>query len=224
MQQVDGKMAQVLRFGKDSPASTESQDAACLGCHSGDTGFAAHGGAHDDNGVACADCHQLHTAADAVLSTSTQAEKCYDCHAFRKSDSLKAYSHPLREGKMSCTGCHSPHGATTEALLVRQTTNDTCFQCHAEKRGPFLWEHAPVAEDCATCHNPHGSNQPGMLVQRAPLLCQSCHSQAGHPSFTQDAGGLPTGTPSQFLLGQSCLNCHSQVHGSNHPSGSKLMR
>jgi len=26
------------------------------------------------------------------------------------------------------------------------------------------------------------------------------------------------------VLGQNCLNCHSQVHGSNHPSGSKLMR
>jgi DmsE family decaheme c-type cytochrome len=224
MQQVDGKMAQVLRFGKESAASTDQKNGACLGCHAADTGFAAHGGAHDDNGVACADCHQLHTAGDPVLRTATQPDKCYECHAFRKSDSLKAYSHPLREGKMACTGCHSPHGATTEALLVRQTTNDTCYQCHAEKRGPFLWEHAPVTEDCATCHDPHGSNQPGMLVRRAPLLCQSCHSQAGHPSFAQDAAGLPAGAPSQFLLGRSCMNCHSQVHGSNHPSGSKLMR
>ena len=111
-----------------------------------------------------------------------------------------------------------------ELQLVRQTVNDTCFQCHAEKRGPYLWEHAPVAEDCTTCHNPHGSNQPGMLAQRAPFLCQSCHSQSGHPSIAYDADGLATGMPSQYLLAESCLNCHSQVHGSNHPSGSKLMR
>jgi hypothetical protein len=26
------------------------------------------------------------------------------------------------------------------------------------------------------------------------------------------------------LLAKSCLNCHSQVHGSNHPSGVKFMR
>ena len=35
------------------------------------------------------------------------------------------------------------------------------------------------------------------------------------------------GGASRFLLGSmggSCLNCHSQVHGSNHPSGVKLMR
>jgi len=224
MQQVDGKMAQVIRFGKGSGASVEAQNGACVGCHTADTGFAAHGGAHEDNNVTCAGCHQLHSTTDAVLATQTQAGKCYACHTQRRSDSFKAYSHPLREGKMSCTGCHSPHGSTTEKLLVRQTTNDTCYQCHAEKRGPFLWEHAPVAEDCATCHDPHGSNQPGMLVRRAPLLCQSCHSQSGHPSIAQDAGGLAGGTPSQFLLGQSCMNCHSQVHGSNHPSGSKLMR
>jgi len=224
MVQRDGKLTPVIHFTADSAASVETQNEMCLGCHEADTGFAAHDGAHDDNGVTCAGCHQLHTASDAVLSASTQANKCYECHAFRKSDSLKAYSHPLREGKMSCTGCHSPHGATTEMMLVRQTTNDTCYQCHAEKRGPFLWEHAPVAEDCTTCHNPHGSNHPAMLTRSAPLLCQSCHSQSGHPSIAQDAGGLATGAPSQFLLAQSCMNCHSQVHGSNHPSGSKLMR
>ena len=214
----------VIRFAADSAASVETQNNMCLECHTGDVGFAWHGGPHDDNEVRCAGCHQSHTPNDAVLKTSTQAEKCFDCHAFRKSDSLKAYSHPLREGKMACTNCHSPHGATTEQQLVRQSVNDTCFQCHAEKRGPFLWEHAPVAEDCSNCHNPHGSNHPGMLAKRAPLLCQSCHSQSGHPSIAYDADGLATGTPSQYLLGQSCLNCHSQVHGSNHPSGSKLMR
>jgi DmsE family decaheme c-type cytochrome len=224
MQQVDGRLAQVIRFDKDSTASAATQDAACLGCHAADTGFSAHGGAHDDHDVSCASCHQLHTPTDAVRVTSMQVDKCGECHAFRKSDVLKAFTHPLREGKMSCTGCHNPHGATTENLLARQTTNDTCYQCHAEKRGPFMWEHAPVAEDCATCHDPHGSNQPGMLVRRAPLLCQGCHSQSGHPSLAQDAGGLAAGVPSQYLLGRSCLNCHSQVHGSNHPSGSKLMR
>jgi predicted CXXCH cytochrome family protein len=193
----------VIRFTADSVASVATQNEMCLGCHKADAGLAWHGGPHEDNEVSCAGCHQLHTADDPVLRTSTQAEKCYDCHAFRESDLV---------------------GDTTELQLARQTVNDTCFQCHAEKRGPYLWEHAPVAEDCTTCHNPHGSNHPGMLAQRAPLLCQSCHSQSGHPSIAYDADGLASGMPSQYLLGQSCLNCHSQVHGSNHPSGSKLMR
>jgi hypothetical protein len=29
---------------------------------------------------------------------------------------------------------------------------------------------------------------------------------------------------SQFAVIKGCLNCHFQVHGSNHPSGVKLMR
>ena len=136
---------------------------------------------------------------------------------------MKAFGHPIMQGKMDCTGCHSPHGDDTEGFQ-QLTANDTCYQCHAEKRGPYLWEHAPVSEDCGLCHNPHGSTQPGMLTKRAPLLCQSCHSQNGHPSVAFDTSGLPDGMPNQFLLGQSCLNCHTQVHGSNHPSGSKLMR
>jgi hypothetical protein len=63
-----------------------------------------------------------------------------------------------------------------------------------------------------------------MLTQRAPLLCQQCHSQAGHPSLPATSNSLPGRSPSTYLLGSSCLNCHSQVHGSNHPSGSKLSR
>jgi DmsE family decaheme c-type cytochrome len=214
----------VIRHSADSVTSVSARNETCLSCHDGGPGFGWHGGPHDDNQVACADCHTIHTGRDAVLHAATQPDICYECHQSERAASIRAYSHPLRSSEMGCTACHSPHGATTELQLVRQTVNDTCYQCHAEKRGPFLWEHAPVAEDCTLCHAPHGSNQPGMLTQRAPFLCQSCHSQAGHPSLMNDANGLPSGSPSTFLLGQSCTNCHSQVHGSNHPSGSKLMR
>jgi DmsE family decaheme c-type cytochrome len=125
---------------------------------------------------------------------------------------------------MDCSSCHRPHGSSAEFALARDTVNETCYQCHADKRGPFLWEHAPVAEDCTLCHAPHGSNQPAMLVLRPPFLCQSCHSEQGHPSIAQGPDGLAGGTASRFLLEQGCLNCHSQIHGSNHPSGARLMR
>ncbi len=214
----------MVRFGSGSGTPVEEQNGYCLNCHQGNVGFGWHGSAHDENTVACADCHDSHVERDPVLMTSAQPGVCFDCHQQQRTQSMKAYAHPLRSGKMSCTGCHNPHGATTDVLLARQTVNQTCFGCHAELRGPYLWEHAPVADDCTTCHEPHGSNHPAMLSRRAPLLCQSCHSQDGHPSLPQDARGLPSGNASAYLLGQSCLNCHSQVHGSNHPSGTKLMR
>jgi DmsE family decaheme c-type cytochrome len=214
----------VIVFGPDSITSVPDQNAMCVDCHQGDTGFAWHGSGHDDNTVACSDCHVSHAEDDPVLSSSTQADVCFDCHQQQRTETLKPYAHPIRQGNMACDGCHNTHGDAAELLLVRQNTNETCHDCHAEVRGPYLWEHAPVTEDCTSCHNPHGSNHPGMLSMRGPMLCQSCHSQSGHPSLPQDERGLPSGVPSQYLLGQNCMNCHNQVHGSNHPSGSKLMR
>jgi predicted CXXCH cytochrome family protein len=81
-----------------------------------------------------------------------------------------------------------------------------------------------VAEDCTNCHQPHGSNNPGMLSQRAPLLCQSCHGRESHVGIGITADGLPGNNPSNLLLLDSCMNCHTQVHGSNHPSGRALAR
>ena len=211
-------------FASNSTTPVAEQNEYCNSCHLGNTGFAWHGSSHDDNTVACSDCHTMHAERDPVLATATQADVCFDCHQQQRTQSMKPYAHPVHEGKMACTDCHSPHGDSPERLLAQTTVNGTCYDCHAEYRGPYLWEHAPVTEDCKSCHNPHGSSQPGMLSMRAPLLCQSCHSQAGHPSVVQDERGLAGNMPSALMLGQSCLNCHDQVHGSNHPSGSKLMR
>lgn len=211
-------------FGKGSGTPVDVQNSLCLDCHTSDTGFGWHGNDHDMNDISCADCHTSHAANDPVLMTSTQPEVCFECHQQQRTQTLKPYAHPIRQGKMDCSGCHSTHGATSEWQFAQVTLNQTCFDCHAEKRGPYLWEHAPVAEDCGNCHDPHGSNYPGMLTMRAPMLCQSCHSQEGHPSAPTDADGLPSATASQFLLAQNCMNCHTQSHGSNHPSGSRLMR
>ena len=216
--------APAISFKVGDIATLEEQNGACLGCHEGDTGFGWHGSSHDADSVACVYCHSSHVAEDPVLVTATQPEVCFDCHQQQRTQSMKPFSHPIRQGQMDCSGCHNPHGATSEWQFARQTLNDTCFECHAEKRGPYLWEHAPVTEDCGNCHEPHGSNHPGMLTMRGPMLCQSCHSQAGHPSVATDASGLPGAAPSQLLLGQNCMNCHTQSHGSNHPSGSRLMR
>ena len=99
------------------------------------------------------------------------------------------------------------------------------FACHAEKRGPFLFEHAPVRENCVNCHTPHGSNHEKLLVTARPLLCQQCHAQNGHPATLMTRGNMATGPmPDVRLLSRSCSNCHSQIHGSNHPSGAKFER
>jgi DmsE family decaheme c-type cytochrome len=214
----------VIDFGSHATTPVATQNSTCLGCHSDQVTHAWAGSPHEAEGLACADCHRVHSARDAVTEKAEQPPVCYTCHERIRADTFKAFSHPIRYGDMACSDCHQPHGSTADAQLVRATLNDTCFVCHAEKRGPVLWEHPPVSEDCGLCHRAHGSNHPAMLTKRPPLLCQQCHSQAGHPSVAYTAGGLPTGTPNAFLLAGGCTNCHSQVHGSNHPSGADLSR
>jgi len=56
---------------------------------------------------------------------------------------------------------------------------------------------------------------------------QDHDSDQDHQQIQEGTGGSALrveGGTSRFLLGGSCLNCHSQVHGSNHPSGYQLMR
>jgi DmsE family decaheme c-type cytochrome len=179
------------------------------------------------NKVACTDCHKLHRGpGDPVLAKTTEPQVCMACHKDQRADFHKPSAHPVRYGLMSCSGCHSAHGSTAQAMLNKPTLNQTCYSCHADKRGPLLWEHAPVAEDCSLCHTPHGSVRPALLTKTPPLLCQQCHSPAGHPSVARSSGSLPSagGAGAAFTIAGSCTNCHSQVHGSNHPSGAKLMR
>jgi DmsE family decaheme c-type cytochrome len=215
----------VIRFGRDSEASVGVQNGMCLGCHEQSMRENWHVGVHSEQGVACVDCHDSHVEKDPVLARRTQPDVCYTCHQMQRTEFLKPFAHPVRQGKQACSDCHQPHGTTADAQLVRSTVNQTCYDCHAEKRGPLLWEHAPVPEDCTNCHSPHGSNHPSLLTARPPLLCQECHSQQGHPSVVRGPESLASGpAPSTYLLVGACMNCHTQVHGSNHPSGANLMR
>ena len=218
------KKAPIRAFGKKAWTPVAEQNKVCLGCHQDNHRMNWAGSAHENEALACADCHIIHARQDPMQEAQSQTEKCMSCHLKQRAEFNRTSSHPVRFGKMRCTECHNPHGAFSDKLVKATNKNDLCFNCHTEKRGPLLWPHAPVSEDCTLCHSPHGSLHPALLKKRPPLLCQQCHAAAGHPSTPRDGSGLPSGTPSRFLIGKSCLNCHSQVHGSNHPSGVKLLR
>ena len=62
-----------------------------------------------------------------------------------------------------------------------------------------------------------------MLAVRMPFLCQRCHVATSHPSSLYDKDEITT-KKSNRMYGRSCVNCHVNVHGSNHPSGQFFMR
>ena len=211
----------IIAFGKNAWTPVKAQNEKCLACHTTHQRIEWKGSTHEFNNLACASCHTIHTAKDPVLVREEQAKVCFTCHKSKQAKFYQASHHPVREGQMACSECHNVHGEDGTGLMVKATSREKCTSCHAEKRGPFLWEHAPAAEDCTICHDPHGSNQPALLKKRVPQLCQECHDPAGHPGTRQDGSRL-FGSASLGVKG--CVNCHSAIHGSNHPSGSTLLR
>ena len=102
--------------------------------------------------------------------------------------------------------------------IKADSVNQLCYKCHAEKRGPFMFEHPPVDENCAACHAVHGSVHQCLLVEKVPNLCQSCHvsPRTGHEYSRETLfKGI---APAAQSFGRACLNCHVNIHGSNAPA------
>jgi DmsE family decaheme c-type cytochrome len=202
-------------FGKKSATPAEVKSGACLTCHEGTTRMFWHEGVHAARDVTCASCHQVHTGQDKVRAKADQAEVCFTCHKEQRLQVSKPSRHPILEGQVTCSDCHNPHGSAGPKMMTRGTINDTCFQCHAEKRGPFIWNHMPVTENCAHCHNPHGTTVAAMLKWRPPFLCQQCHEEGHRGNPPQLTFALGTGA---MALGRACVNCHTNIHGGNNPT------
>ena len=237
-----GKETIGLRFAKDEPAARKNE--ACLTCHRNSNRRFWQASPHESRGIACVDCHQVMSATATTLSgdyrygtristvkalKKEEPELCLKCHQMRRAQLQRSSHMPFREGKVTCTSCHNPHGTANPKQLIQSTVNETCFSCHPERRGPFLWEHPPVVENCGNCHEPHGSTNPQLLKVRAPKLCQECHNDGQHRS-TAYANIMPSagnGTAVGFnnrVVNRGCANCHSRIHGSNHPSGNYFTR
>jgi DmsE family decaheme c-type cytochrome len=227
-----------VTFGRNSPVAAAERNGACLACHKKDAKRALWGGSqHEAADLACSSCHKVHANHDKVLARATEKDVCLTCHKEQRTQMARPSHHPVPEGKMGCSDCHNPHGSAGPKLAKRDSINDTCYTCHAEKRGPFVHSHEPVAEDCSICHNPHGSTVAAMLKTRPPMLCQQCHTPhvaGGVGALGGQRGVFPPAAPGQVApaiaanssgknvvnlwQGRSCMNCHTQVHGSNNPA------
>jgi len=227
-----------IRFSKDSANTPAEKNASCISCHQTGNRMFWQGSPHQTRNMACIDCHVVHfnnaiaKAGERKLSSEArfttpltdhpgvrkdQPELCLTCHKMRRAQLQRSSHMPYREGKVTCTSCHDPHGTPNPHQLKQSTTNENCYSCHAERRGPFVWEHPPVMENCANCHEAHGSNNPQLLKVRMPRVCDSCHVTSRHPTQPQTMQSIRN-------FGRGCTNCHSAIHGSNHPSGNFFLR
>ncbi|MCK4762701.1 MAG: DmsE family decaheme c-type cytochrome [Candidatus Aminicenantes bacterium] len=220
----EGDAAKIFTF---KSASAEAASAACLKCHRTMRASDWHLSDHAPDEVACSKCHPIHKGKSVIKS---DPYLCMACHKDVRVQAMYPSHHPLREGKMKCSSCHQHHGSLVNNLKTNERLNDLCFSCHADKRGPFVFEHAPVTEDCLSCHNPHGTVANNLLKQNEPFLCLQCHEShfhAGRLGLT-DARTLPStqwtsqnphgteGWRRAFLT--KCTQCHFKIHGTDNPS------
>lgn len=212
----------------------EESNGACLSCHAqGEKVRHWLGGAHAANHVKCIECHQVHAGqsktAPARLPFDTMGpgsipslgrmapesnarlaprwqinDACLKCHPTQRAQGSMPYHHPLREAKMTCVDCHDAHGGAAGNNLQTSNVNQLCLGCHAQYRGPFMYQHPPVNESCMNCHVPHGSANTNLLTLNQPALCLQCHSNH------HDEASLP--------LVDRCTNCHGSIHGTDVPT------
>jgi predicted CXXCH cytochrome family protein len=230
--------ARLLIFAFNS--SPKENSARCLNCHQTSQDQQHFDRSeHHFGGVACHTCHAAHllepaempmaartleplshffvspsrTEEQRWLSSSllrkSQPDLCYGCHGVVQGQFSLPSHHRVNEGLMKCSDCHSPHGTRNQPML-KKTNWEGCINCHIEKRGPFLFEHAAAkVEGCTACHSPHGSVSRHLLLRReGRFLCLQCHVDPHAPN-------VPHGRLTFTTRGE-CVRCHVTVHGSNH--------
>jgi predicted CXXCH cytochrome family protein len=225
----------IFAFGSNPKENSQR----CLQCHDTSKQQSSFDhSTHATHGVSCNDCHSAHLTdaaenpkrellqgaqakffsvpllpeEDRWLSGSllrkSQPELCYQCHADVRAQFALPVHHRVPEGAMKCTDCHTPHGTSNQHELT-QAGWETCIQCHAEKRGPYVFEHAAVkVEGCIACHMPHGSVNRQLLARREErMLCLQCHTAPAGVNVPHSRMG--------FQTSGTCTRCHSVIHGSN---------
>lgn len=231
----EGDPAKIISFKNKSSKETAE---TCLACHAGkEEHNNFRRGEHWRNDVGCTDCHSPHLTASnrnvpgsITRIAAANAEKpgfgsirmlkvsdpqlCLGCHSEVKSAFSMPFHHKVMEGAMRCSDCHNPHGGFELKQTRLATGGDAaCIKCHADKQGPFTYEHAPLkTEGCVACHTPHGSANPRLLrFSAVNQLCLTCHSVA------HDVGAVEPAGPQHNQNAQyaNCTACHVKVHGSH---------
>ena len=196
-------------------ATAKEINQRCLECHSsGKDHMNFSRSAHSENNLSCLSCHSSHKGmTNQFLLIKAQPALCYSCHLKIKPQFNMPFHHRVEEGLIQCSDCHNSHGGFVGKQLRSAAARDSvCFTCHADKQGPFVFEHQGVkTEGCESCHSPHGSPNPRLLkTSNLNILCLKCHT----PSSFSSASGTPD-FHNQAAQFQACTTCHVQIHGSN---------
>lgn len=193
------------KYGKVKKGTME-----CENCHGAGSEHVKAGGGRGVGGI------NSFRANDTSRTAAENNAICLSCHDKGNRALWQGSTHETRE--VACTNCHTiMKEVSPKFQLARVTQQDTCFQCHKNKRAE-VWRssHMPIREGkvkCTDCHNPHGSFSESLLKAASVNdTCYQCHAEKRGPFLFEHAP-----------VRESCVNCHDP-HGSINDFMLKISR
>jgi DmsE family decaheme c-type cytochrome len=231
-------LALVLGAAPRQQARPSDDAETCGACHE-DIVKAAAAGPHSAlKGKTCTACHgsaEKHIEEEgkggvfAFRGADPPADKSARCQACHQKDNPGFALSPHAKAALDCTSCHSVHGETVSAALLRTDVNKNCSICHQEVLAQFqLSERHRLQEGamtCVTCHDPH---EPAARVRLGGFkqeACLKCHPDKGGPFIYEHPASRvegctvchePHGSTNRHLLVQQsvadqCFSCHAEA-------------
>ena len=151
----------IRAFAKDAPREA---NATCLTCHTRGAHALWEGSAHESRNLSCVTCHSVHAfkSEGAQLKTVREMDTCATCHRDKAAKVDRSGHMPLREGKMQCSTCHNPHGATNvRALRKGESIGGPVYLLPRRQARPLSVGARPDARRL------HDLSRPARVVQRA---------------------------------------------------------
>lgn len=207
-----------VSFGPRWSSTITAQNQVCLNCHSNDARQNWQSGPHAEQDLTCSNCHDSHTSADPVLTSSNQIQVCGVCHKLQQQGIHDLPGH-LADNP-PCSSCHNPHGDPHPEGVMQANRSEGCRACHDLQQ---------MMADPATSAR---ANSYHKVMASTDRTCIDCHRGVAHIDTDNFAavlaGGFesyqinlfyPDQTDSETLLtshpgaqalrqGRNCRQCH----------------
>ncbi len=196
----DDAKGNIRRFKQLKPADVTE---TCLSCHKGGTHAGWEASTHAARQLSCTTCHSVHTpqSVNSQLAKPTETQVCAGCHRVQVVKTERAVAHmPVREGKMSCSSCHNPHGSPSnvKALKVGSSVNETLYDLsRGDARADVVGAHAGARKL-------HDLSRPARVIERSHV--ERAHADA--------LSALPRGDPAPGVGLRQCRD-HDQQEQSH---------
>ena len=216
-------------FPATQRSAPDIQNRTCLNCHSGGKRTHWRGSSHPGNDVTCTHCHTLHLPSDPVLAKDNPARSMFPLpqdptrgdacaiHAWRRLRKGGVLGLPQRARRSRAETTATTAGQRRLLHLPCRIARSVPVGAPAGVRRLHALPHPARLEHCATVEG-----AAAMVVSKLPRRFATYHASAFRARTFNRAQAAQTRL--RLLLARACLNCHSAIHGSNHPSGARFTR